>query len=60
MCIEHAIGLMEEERLSEALSKGVSSMSLIEANNKVGLINIFVPYVSSFKSRFTLPYFCFH
>ncbi|KMZ76070.1 hypothetical protein ZOSMA_107G00680 [Zostera marina] len=34
MCIEHAIGLMEEERLSEALSKGVSSMSLIEANNK--------------------------
>lgn len=39
-CIEHAIGVMEEEKAPENLSKKISSISLTGDNKKVLLIVI--------------------
>ena len=38
-CIEHAAGIMEEEKIPEKLSKGVSTMSLTRHEKKVFAIH---------------------
>ncbi|KAI3894583.1 hypothetical protein MKX03_020692 [Papaver bracteatum] len=37
ICIEHAAGIMEEEKAPEKITKGVSSISLTESGNKAGV-----------------------
>ncbi|EHA8586557.1 hypothetical protein COCNU_scaffold000525G000050 [Cocos nucifera] len=56
-CIEHAAGIMEEERIPEKLSKGVSTISLT-GHEKKPISAIEVPI--ELRSCKLSPYFTFH
>ena len=45
-CIEHATGIMEHEKVSENLSKKVSTISLSGVDKKVTVWALFFPFAS--------------
>ena len=58
ICIEHATGIMEEQKAPENLSKKISNMSLTEANKKVSISSKMYPLYAIYVKLFESIYKC--